>query len=57
MRQPLLFRGTAFTLAQRQALGLTGLLPSGVSALEGQVRRTYAQDCRQADDLQKRTST
>ncbi len=53
MRQPLLFRGTAFTEDQRRALGLTGLLPQGVSTIEGQVRRTYAQYQRQADDLQK----
>jgi malate dehydrogenase (oxaloacetate-decarboxylating) len=53
MRQPLLFRGTAFTVEQRDALELTGLLPSGVTTIEGQVRRTYAQFRRQSDDLQK----
>jgi malate dehydrogenase (oxaloacetate-decarboxylating) len=53
MRQPLLFRGTAFTEAQRRALGLTGLLPYGESTIEGQVRRTYAQYQRQRDNLQK----
>ena len=50
---PMLNRGTAFTPEERQALGLTGLLPSGVSTLEGQLRRVYAQYRRQPDDLAK----
>src|SRR5215212_401275 len=50
---PLLNRGTAFTPEEREALGLTGLLPSGVSTMEAQLRRTYAQFGRQADDLGK----
>ena len=51
--QPFVFRGTAFTAEQRAALGLTGLLPSAVSSLEGQVQRVYAQCARQRDDLGK----
>jgi malate dehydrogenase (oxaloacetate-decarboxylating) len=50
---PLLNRGTAFTLAEREALGLTGLLPEGVSTIEGQLRRVYGQYLRQPDDLAK----
>jgi malate dehydrogenase (oxaloacetate-decarboxylating) len=50
---PLLNRGTAFAPEEREALGLTGLLPSGVSTMEAQLRRTYAQFGRQADDLGK----
>jgi malate dehydrogenase (oxaloacetate-decarboxylating) len=50
---PLLNRGTAFTLAERTALGLTGLLPEGVSTIEMQLRRVYAQYLRQPDDLAK----
>ena len=46
-------RGTAFTLAQRQALGLTGLLPTGVSTLESQHRRVYAQYQAQGSNLRK----
>ena len=50
---PMLNRGTAFTLTEREALGLTGLLPGGVSTIEGQLRRVYAQYLRQPDDLAK----
>jgi malate dehydrogenase (oxaloacetate-decarboxylating) len=50
---PILNRGTAFTLAEREALGLTGLLPDGVSTIEGQLRRVYAQYQAQPDDLAK----
>ena len=50
---PMINQGTAFTHEQRRELGLTGLLPSGVSTLDGQLRRTYAQFCRQGNDLAK----
>jgi malate dehydrogenase (oxaloacetate-decarboxylating) len=50
---PRINRGTAFTLEERRELGLTGLLPSGVSTLDRQVRRTYAQYHSQASDLAK----
>src|SRR3954470_14681599 len=50
---PTINRGTAFTLAERRELGLTGLLPSGVSTLDGQLRRTYAQYREQANNLRK----
>ena len=53
LASPLLNRGTAFTLAEREALGLTGLLPEGVSTIEQQLRRVYAQYLRQHDDLAK----
>ena len=36
-----------------RSLGLTGLLPTGVSTLDGQLRRVYAQYRAQADDLRK----
>ena len=49
----MLNRGTAFTVPERRALGLTGLLPSGVSTLDSQLRRVYAQYGRQPDNLAK----
>ena len=53
LASPSINRGTAFTLNEREALGLTGLLPTGVSTLEGQLRRVYAQYLEQANDLRK----
>src|SRR6478609_12061688 len=53
LSSPTINRGTAFTLEERDALGLTGLLPTGVSTLEGQLRRVYAQYLEQANDLRK----
>jgi malate dehydrogenase (oxaloacetate-decarboxylating) len=50
---PMLNRGTAFTPEERRALGLVGLLPHGVSTIDGQVRRVYAQFQRQPDALSK----
>jgi malate dehydrogenase (oxaloacetate-decarboxylating) len=51
LRDPLINRGTAFTEAERHALGLVGLLPTGVSSIQAQVRRTYAQYSSQPDAL------
>jgi malate dehydrogenase (oxaloacetate-decarboxylating) len=53
LTSPTLNRGTAFTLEQRHALGLIGLLPTGVTTLDGQLRRVYAQYRNQGDDLRK----
>jgi malate dehydrogenase (oxaloacetate-decarboxylating) len=53
LTNPMLNRGTAFTIEQRRALGLQGLLPSGVSTMERQLRRVYAQYLRQPGDLAK----
>ena len=53
LTNPMLNRGTAFTHAERRELGLEGLLPSGVSTLDGQLRRVYAQYQRQPDNLAK----
>ena len=53
LSSPMLNRGTAFTWAEREALRLTGLLPDGVSTIEEQLKRVYAQFLRQPDDLAK----
>jgi malate dehydrogenase (oxaloacetate-decarboxylating) len=50
---PMINRGTAFTVPEREQLGLVGLLPPGVSTLEGQLRRVYGQYQRQPDALAK----
>jgi malate dehydrogenase (oxaloacetate-decarboxylating) len=46
-------KGTAFSDAERAALGLIGLIPAGHVTLEQQVSRVYAQYRRQASDLAK----
>ena len=53
LTSPLLNRGTAFTLAEREQLGLIGLLPEGVSAMSEQLARVYGQFRRQPDELAK----
>jgi malate dehydrogenase (oxaloacetate-decarboxylating) len=53
LRDPHLNRGTAFTHEERNALGITGLLPPGVQSLEGQARRSYEQYSAQPTDLAK----
>jgi len=40
---PLLNKGTAFTAEEREALGLTGLLPDLISTLEAQTNAAFAQ--------------
>jgi malate dehydrogenase (oxaloacetate-decarboxylating) len=53
LASPPINRGTAFTLEQRRELGLIGLLPTGVTTLDGQLRRVYAQYREQANDLRR----
>jgi malate dehydrogenase (oxaloacetate-decarboxylating) len=55
LRDPRLNRGTAFTVEERTALGLDGLLPASVLSLEEQSRRAYEQYGRQPDDLARNT--
>ena len=50
---PMANRGTAFTLDEREQLGLSGLLPSRETTIEEQLRRTYAQYSRSPSPLAK----
>jgi malate dehydrogenase (oxaloacetate-decarboxylating) len=53
LQDPIRDKGTAFTQAERDALGLTGHLPSAVLTLDQQAQRAYQQMLRQRDDLAK----
>ena len=53
LRDPHRNRGTAFTLEERSAFGLEGLLPAGVLSLEEQAKRSYEQYLAQPTDLAK----
>jgi malate dehydrogenase (oxaloacetate-decarboxylating) len=53
LRTPQINKGTAFTLEEREALGLTGMLPPAVLTLEQQAERAYEIFANQADDLAK----
>jgi len=53
LNSPRLNKGTAFTVEERKALGLTGLLPPDISTLEEQAKRAYIQYERLPDALSK----
>src|SRR6201996_1429051 len=53
LQDPLHDKGTAFAQEERDALGLTGRLPSAVQTLDQQAQRAYQQMLRQGDDLAK----
>ncbi len=53
LSSPTINRGTAFTEEERRKLGLVGLLPTGVTTLDGQLRRSYGQYSAQSSDLRK----
>ena len=54
LNNPFINKGTAFTLEERQELGLIGLLPPYVQTIEEQAAETYAQLQTKANDLEKR---
>ena len=53
LRDPQLNKSTAFTEAERDALGLTGLLPAAVDGEETQVRRALQQLGQKPTDLER----
>lgn len=53
LETPSLNKGTAFTLVERQALGLDGLLPPAVETIEEQSFRAYKAYLRKPDDLER----
>jgi malate dehydrogenase (oxaloacetate-decarboxylating) len=53
LRQPMLNKGTAFTAAEREQLGLTGLLPHAVSTLAEQAERAYRNVSRKPTPLER----
>jgi malate dehydrogenase (oxaloacetate-decarboxylating) len=53
LRTPQINKGTAFTVEEREALGLIGLLPPAVLTMEQQTERAYEIFTQQADDLAK----
>jgi malate dehydrogenase (oxaloacetate-decarboxylating)(NADP+) len=53
LRDPLLNKGTAFTEAERVALGLEGLLPPRVFTIEEQVGRVLENYARKDNDLER----
>ncbi|MEZ4631308.1 MAG: hypothetical protein R2880_11460 [Deinococcales bacterium] len=52
-RLPLLNKSTAFSLEERKAFGLTGILPPHISTLEQQRSRAYENFKNFSNDLDK----
>ena len=53
LNDPLLNQGTGFTQEQRQALGIEGLLPSGVDTLERQIERVLGHLAAKPTDIER----
>ena len=54
LNNPFLNKGTAFTMEEREKLGLIGLLPPHVQTIEEQAAQTYAQMEKKENNLEKR---
>ncbi len=54
LNNPFLNKGTAFTMEEREKLGLIGLLPPHVQTIEEQAAQTYAQMEKKGNALEKR---
>lgn len=54
LNDPFINKGTAFTLEERKALNLVGLLPTVVQTLEEQTEQTYKEYQKKVSDLEKR---
>ena len=53
LRDPQLNRSTSFSEAEREALGLVGLLPEGIDSAETQIQRVHFQLSQKPNDLEK----
>jgi malate dehydrogenase (oxaloacetate-decarboxylating)(NADP+) len=53
LRDPQVNKSTAFTEAERETLGLTGLLPSGIDSADVQVQRVMQQLGAKTTDLER----
>lgn len=54
LNDPFTNKGTAFTLEERKALNLVGVLPTAVQTLEEQTEQTYKEYQKKVSDLEKR---
>lgn len=54
INNPFINKGTAFTLEERKALKLVGVLPTVIQTLEQQVAQTYQEFQKKVSDLEKR---
>ncbi len=54
LQDPFSNKGTAFTMAEREELGLVGLLPTKIQSLGEQVAQAYAQYNTKVSDIEKR---
>src|SRR5260370_31294250 len=53
LRDPQLNKSTAFTEAEREAVGLVGILPEGIDSEETQIQRVHIQLSLKPNDLEK----